>query len=130
MPTYTAVVTLIAIALYFFLATRVPLARGKFQIQLPATTGHPDFERIFRIHQNTLEWMPTFLVPLWLCAIFLSDIGAAALGLVWIAGRIIYFIGYRNAVAKRLPGFFIQSTACLLLFLGASVGVLMHVLRG
>jgi glutathione S-transferase len=130
MPVYTAVVTLIAIALYFFLATRVPLARRKFHVELPASTGHPDFERIFRIHQNTLEWMPTFLVPLWLCAIFLSDIGAAALGLVWVAGRILYFIGYRKAVAKRLPGFFIQSTACLLLFIGAAVGVATHLLRG
>ena len=28
----------------------------------------PISNRIFRVHVNTLEWMPTFLVPLWLCA--------------------------------------------------------------
>jgi glutathione S-transferase len=126
MPHYTAVVTLLAIALYFFLATRVAVARGKFGVRHPATTGHPDFERVFRIHMNTLEWMPTFLVPLWLCAIYLSDIGAAALGLVWIVGRILYFVGYREAVEKRLPGFFIQSAACLLLFIGAAAGIVMR----
>ena len=65
MPYYTPIVTLLAVAFYFFLATRVAVARGKFGVSLPATTGNPDFERIFRVHQNTLEWMPTFLVPLW-----------------------------------------------------------------
>jgi glutathione S-transferase len=130
MPHYTAIVTLLSVALYFFLATRVAAAHGKFDVRLPATTGNPDFERIFRVHVNTLEWMPSYLVPLWLCAIYLSDAVAAALGLVWIVGRVVYFIGYSRAVEKRLPGFFIQSMACLLLFIGATAGVIMHVARG
>jgi glutathione S-transferase len=126
MPTYTAIVTLLAIAFYFFLATRVAVAHGKFNVRLPAMSGNPDFERIYRIHANTLEWMPTFLVPLWLCAVYLSDIGAAAIGLVWIVGRIMYFTGYSKAVEKRLPGFYLQSAACFLLFIGAAVGVAMR----
>jgi len=126
MPSYTAIVTLLAVAFYFFLATRVAVARGKFNIRLPATTGHPDFERVFRVHQNTLEWMPTFLVPLWLCAIYLNDIAAAVLGLVWIGGRVLYFTGYSKGVEKRLPGFFIQSAACALLFVCALAGIVMR----
>ena len=125
MPHYTAIVTLLAVALYFFFATRVAVAHGKFGVKLPATTGNVDFERVFRAHENTLEWMPTFLVPLWLCAIYLSDIAAAALGLLWIVGRVVYFVGYSKAVEKRLPGFFIQSTACMLLFVGAAAGIVM-----
>jgi glutathione S-transferase len=130
MPNYTALVSLLAVALYFFLATRVAGARRTFSIKHPATTGNPDFERIFRAHVNTLEWMPTFLVPLWLCAIYLSDVTAAVLGLVWIVGRAVYFVGYRRAVEKRLPGFAIQAVVCVLLFVGATVGVVMHLLRG
>ena len=126
MPHYTAVVTLLAIAFYSFLATRVAAAHSKFGVRLPATTGNPDFERTFRAHMNTLEWMPTFLAPLWLCAIYLSDTAAAVLGLVWIVGRAMYFAGYSRAVEKRLPGFFIQSTVCFLLFIGAAVGVVMQ----
>src|SRR5262249_52924509 len=110
MPYYSAIVTLLAVAFYFFLATRVAAAHSKFGVKLPATTGNPDFERISRAHTNTLEWMPTFLVPLWLCATYLSDTAATVLGLVWIVGRALYFAGYSNAVEKRLPGFFIQST--------------------
>jgi glutathione S-transferase len=74
--------------------------------------------------------MPTFLVPLWLCAIYLNDTVAAALGLFWIVGRILYFVGYRQAVEKRLPGFFIQVTACLLLFIAAAVGIVRHIAGG
>ena len=126
MPYYTAISTLLAIAFYFFLATQVARARVKFNIKHPATTGDPHFERIFRAHINTLEWMPTFLAPLWLCAIYLNDAAAAVIGLIWIGGRIWYFVGYSRAVEKRLPGFFIQSTACLLLFVGAIAGLVMH----
>jgi len=38
----------------------------------------------------------------------------------------VYFAGYKRAVEKRLPGFFIQGTVCLLLFIGAVVGVVMR----
>jgi glutathione S-transferase len=126
MPHYTALVTLLAVAFYFFLATRVAVAHGKFNVKLPAMIGNPDFERVVRAHVNTLEWMPTFLVPLWLCAVYLSDITAAVLGLVWIVGRALYYNGYSKAVEGRLPGFFVQATACFLLFIGAIAGVIMH----
>jgi glutathione S-transferase len=126
MPYYTAIVTLLAVAFYFFLATRVAVAHGRFAVQLPAMIGNPDFERVRRVHLNTHEWMPTFLVPLWLCAVYFNDIAAAVLGIMWISGRIAYFIGYSKAVEGRLPGFFVQSTACFLLFIGATVGILTH----
>lgn len=126
MPYYSAIVTLLAVAFYFFLATRVAVARGRFGVKHPATTGNPDFERIFRAHINTLEWMPIFLAPLWICAVYLNDAAAAVLGLIWIAGRAWYFSGYSRAVAKRLPGFLVQTSACFLLFAGAVVGVLTH----
>lgn len=126
MPHYTAAVTLAAIAFYFFLATRVAAARRRYGIKQPATTGNLDFERVFRVHTNTLEWLPTFLVPLWLCAVYFDDRTAAALGLVWIVGRIVYFVGYSAAVEKRLPGFLVQTMAVFLLFVGAVVGLVWH----
>jgi hypothetical protein len=76
-PCYTAIVTLLTVGLYFCMATRVAVARGKFNVELAATTGNADFERVFRAHVNTLDWMQTFPAPLWLCAIYLSDIAAA-----------------------------------------------------
>lgn len=128
MANYTAIVTLVATAVYFFFATQVAVAHGKYGVKQPATYGNPDFERVFRAHVNMLEWMPTFLAPLWLCAIYLSDIGAAALGVIWIVGRLIYFYGYSRAAEGRLPGFFIQSTVCFILFIGAAVGIARHMI--
>jgi glutathione S-transferase len=128
MPPYTSMVTMLVVLFYFFIATRVPVARRQFDVKLPAITGHPDFERVFRVHQNTLEWMPVFLPSLWLCAYYLSDVGAAVLGLVWMVARYLYYRGYARAVPGRIPGFLIQSIACLLLVLGAIVGMAMRFL--
>jgi glutathione S-transferase len=86
---------------------------------LPAISGNPDFERVFRVQMNTLEWLPIFLPSLWLFAIYVSDQAAAALGLLWIAGRIFYMIGYIKATERRSPGFFIQALACAVLLFGA-----------
>ena len=117
---------LLAVLFYFFVATRVAAAHARYGVKLPAMTGNPDFERVYRVQMNMLEWMPTFLVPLWLFALYLSDIWAAVLGLVWIAGRVWYLVGYSRATEGRLPGFLIQSSVCIVLFIGAVVGVMMR----
>lgn len=117
-------------ALYFFFATRVAVARGRYGVMLPATTGHPDFERVYRAHVNMLEWMPTFLIPLWLSAVYWNDAIAAALGLLWVIGRVWYFAGYSKAVEKRVPGFLVQATASILLFVGSIIGIAMHFPEG
>jgi glutathione S-transferase len=124
MPRYTALVTVLVVLFYFFLATRVSAARAKFNVKLPATSGHPDFDRVIRVHLNTLEWMPIFLPLLWLCAVYFSDAIAALLGLVWIGGRALYLVGYSQAVEKRVPGFFVQSSACILLLICAVIGII------
>jgi glutathione S-transferase len=116
---YTALVTCLAILFYFFTSIQVSKARVAFDIKVPATSGNLDFERVFRVQMNTLEWMPIFLPSLWLFAIYISDRLAAAIGLLWIAGRILYMTGYSQAAKKRGPGFGIQAGAAILLWLGA-----------
>jgi hypothetical protein len=39
----------------------------------------------------------------WLFALYVSDMGAVAIGLVWILGRILYFVG--AVAAKQANGF-------------------------
>jgi uncharacterized membrane protein YecN with MAPEG domain len=115
----TTLVTLLAIAFYFFTIMNVSRSRSRTGVKVPAISGHPDFERAFRIQANTLEWMPIFLPALWLFAIYIGDAIAAGIGAVWIAGRIVYFIGYSKAAAKRGPGFMIQGIAAIALWAGA-----------
>ena len=66
---FTALVTCLALLFYFFTSIQVSKARTAFGIKVPAISGHPDFERVFRVQMNTLEWMPVFLPSLWLFAV-------------------------------------------------------------
>jgi glutathione S-transferase len=122
MPHFTAIVTLLAVGFYFFTGLAVARARAKFGVKAPATAGHPDFERVFRVQMNTLEWMPLFLPSLWIFALYVNDLAAAAAGIVWILGRILYYRGYTVAAEKRQAGFAIQTLATVILFAGAFAG--------
>src|SRR4051794_14823737 len=87
--------------------------RDKHGVQPPATTGAPEFERAFRVQQNTLEALPLFLVPLWLAALWFQPARwlPAVVALVWIAGRFIYMHDYVAADRARGPGLRIQAFA-------------------
>jgi len=124
---YVAIVSLLALLTYFWMALMVGRARGKSGISAPAMTGDPVLERTIRAHYNTLEWLPLFLVPLWLFAIYWSDLIAAIVGLVWIVGRIVYALGYVADPKKREVGFLIQAVAVAVLLFG-SLGRLVYVL--
>ena len=127
---FTALVTCLAILFYFFTSTRVARARAAYGVKAPAISGNPDFERVFRVQMNTLEWMPIFLPSLWLFAIYISDPIAAVLGLVWIAGRVLYMTGYSQAANKRSRGFGIQALATGILLLGALGAIVWRIVHG
>ena len=116
---WTAIVTIVALLVYFNMSLGVGRARGKTGIHAPAMTGDPLLERAVRVHMNTLEWLPIFLAGLWLFAIFWNEVAAAALGVVWIVGRLLYASGYMADPAKRSTGFLIQFAAAALLLIGA-----------
>ncbi len=130
MPHFTALVTLLAVALYFYTGILVARARVKYGVKVPATTGNVDFERTFRVQQNTLEWMPIFLPLLWFFVLYVNDWSAALLGLVWLAGRVVYIRGYAAAADKRHRGFAIQAFACGALFIGVLAGIVWRMAQG
>lgn len=120
---YTAAVTILAVILYIYMGIRVGQARGKYKIDAPAMTGHPDFERAVRIHLNTMEFMVAFLPALWLAALYFGGWIPPLLGLIWVIGRVIYMVGYSAAADKRSLGFSIQALAAIALLILAIVGV-------
>lgn len=123
----SALVTILAIIVYYYMGIQVGQMRSKHGVNAPAMTGHPEFERAFRVQMNTLEHLPVFIPLLWLATIYFSILPWAAplLGLVWIAGRIVYMDGYMKAAEKRGPGFGICAVAELLLLLLALIGIVM-----
>ena len=127
---YTALVTVLAILFYFSTSAGVARARQKFGVPAPAMTGNPDFERVFRVQMNTLEWMPIFLPALWLFALYVGDKWAAGLGVIWIAGRMLYMVRYAQAAERRGPGFMIQALVCGVLLIGALIGIVASLAHG
>jgi glutathione S-transferase len=125
----TALVTCLTVLMYFLFSFRVGKARQTYSVKAPAISGNPDFERVSRVHMNTLEWMPIFLPALWLFAIYISDAIAAALGVIWIIGRVFYMTGYAKAANKRGPGFAIQGGAAIILWLGATGAILWRLIH-
>ncbi|KRB23432.1 hypothetical protein ASE05_12525 [Mesorhizobium sp. Root172] len=114
-----AIVTLFCSLMIFGMALTVARTHKSTGILAPAMTGDPLLERTIRAHANTVEWLPIFLPSMWLFAIYWSPNWAAVFGVLWMAGRIVYFVGYRTAPLKRYPGFFIQAVAAFALLFGA-----------
>jgi glutathione S-transferase len=124
---WTAIVTIVAVVLYIIMSIRVGRMRGKHNVEAPATTGAPEFERAYRVQMNTLEQMPIFLPALWLATIYFKRFGIAppALGAIWVIGRVLYMEGYMSDPSKRGFGFTISTLSQLLLLILAAVGVVM-----
>src|SRR5258705_2579447 len=62
-------ITVLALLEYSILGVMVARARGRYGVAAPATTGNPDFERYFRVHENTLEALIVFIPAVWIFAL-------------------------------------------------------------
>ena len=116
----------LAVIFYTVAAMNVGRLRQKHGILAPACAGHPEFERAFRVQQNTLEQLVLFLPALWLFALLVSAFWGALIGLVWIAGRALYALAYLRAPETRGPGFAIAAMSSLVLLLGALIGAVVN----
>ena len=118
---YVAIVTALALLEYMWISVRVGAARGKYNVEAPATSGNPIWERHYRVQQNTVEQLVVFLPAVWIFASFGSPAWAAALGLLFVAGRLVYAITYVQDPAKRTVGFGMTFLANVVLVLGSLV---------
>jgi glutathione S-transferase len=120
---WPALITIATVVLHFILAWNVGKARGKYKIDAPAMSGHPDLERVIRVQGNTLEGTMMFLPALWLFAAFVSGLWSAVLGAVWVIARVWYAIAYAQDAGKRGPAFGLSTFVFVVLTLGATWGV-------
>jgi glutathione S-transferase len=84
-------------------------------------SGNPDFERVVRVHANTMEQLIFFLPLLWLFSWYVSPLWGAGIGMAWVIGRILYAWGYYQAAEKRGPGFAIASLSSMVLLVGTFI---------
>src|SRR5258708_13698810 len=58
---YVDIVTALALLQFIVFGFRVGAARGRYGVKAPAITGNETFERFFRVQQNTLDHLISFL---------------------------------------------------------------------
>ena len=117
------VVILAALIEYIVFTGLVGRARGKYKVSAPAMTGHPDFERANRVHQNTLESLIVFIPAAWIFGLYVSPRWAAAIGVLFVVARALYAVGYLRAAEKRSLGAGLTALDNIVLVVGALVGV-------
>jgi uncharacterized MAPEG superfamily protein len=68
-------------------------------------SGAPEFERMFRVHYNTMELLVVFLPALWLYAHMVNPVWGAGIGVVYLIGRLVYRAAYLKDPSGRSLGF-------------------------
>ncbi|MDB5108439.1 MAG: hypothetical protein JWM69_1380 [Candidatus Binatus sp.] len=123
-----ALVTMLALAEYLALAFLVGRARVLHKVEAPATTGDPEFERYFRVHQNTLEALIVFIPAVWIFSLTVHYHLGVALGVLFLIARIVYASGYLKAPGKRAPGALMTFAVNGILVLGSIIAILIKAL--
>ena len=117
----TALVSVLALAYFVWTGIAVGRARAKHGVKAPAVTGPEEFNRTFRVQQNTLEQIVLFLPALWLAQALANAIWVPLVGLVWIVGRILYGSSYQRDPASRSTGFMLTFVPTMVLLLTALI---------
>ena len=117
---YIVIVAMLALLQFVYFMVEVGRARGRCGIAAPATTGNEEFERYFRVQQNTLEQLVIFLPALVAAGMFGNAFVAAPIGLLFVVGRALYARAYVRDPSSRTIGFALSLLANLAL-IGAAL---------
>jgi len=121
---FVSFVASLALLEYLIITLLTGRARATYKVEAPATTGHPMFERWYRVQQNTVEQLVVFVPALFLFAEQVGPRIAGLLGLLFVAGRWIYARSYIADPSTRGLGFGLSFFAIAALVVGALIGSL------
>ncbi len=127
-------IIIIALIEYIFFAAKTGMARVKYQVKAPAISGHPMFERHYRVQMNTLEQLIIFIPGLLVFAWTGEAVGwpaheiSALLGVIWIIGRAVYYRAYLGDPAQRGIGFMMTMIPSMTMLLASFIAILVSLL--
>ncbi len=121
---FTILATFSALMTYCWFMLKVIQARKKFGIEAPKTSGNADFERVYRVQQNTVEQLVLFLPSLFIFGTYVSDHLAGLLGLGWTAARVLYAAEYYADAKTRGPGAALTFLIGIVLLVGGTLGAM------
>ena len=125
-----AIVTGLILIQTFHFAFQVGQARVKHGVNAPAITGADEFNRAFRVHQNSVEQLILFIPALWMFAYYIHDLTAAGIGLLYLVSRVIYRHHYLKDPKSRGTGFLPGVLLLAILILGSIIGAGLSLYRG
>lgn len=125
---FVAIVITLALLQYFVFGMLVGKARGKYEVHAPAISGHPVFERYYRVHQNTLEMIVMFIPSIVMFSYWVRPDIAAGIGAIYLIGRLIYLRAYVSDPASRGLGFMLSMLPVLVLLLGGGIAAVLSLL--
>jgi uncharacterized membrane protein YecN with MAPEG domain len=117
-------VAVLALLEYLAFTLLTGRARVQYKVRAPATSGHEMYERAYRVQMNTLEQLLVFLPALFLAGMYWPPAVVAAVGAVFLVGRLLYRFQYVKEPASRAPGFILSLLPNVVLLLDSLVGVL------
>ena len=120
---YVELVALLALLQFLVFIVLVGRARGRYGIKAPACSGHEIFDRYFRVQQNTQESLLMFLPALWIAAAYWNPLWIAAVGAIYLVGRVLYCASYVRDPGSRGMGYMLTAIPIVALLLAALYGV-------
>ncbi len=123
MPLVQLVIGL-ALAQFIFFLFAVGRARATYNVAAPATTGNEVFERYFRVQMNTLELLVVFVPAILLFGQFFGGYLAAALGVVYLICRLVYFTSYVKDPKSRGIGYGLSIMPIMIFVAGVIIGAI------
>jgi len=121
---WVELVAVLAVTQFLAFGVLTGRAREVSGVKAPATSGHPAFERMYRVQMNTLEVLVAFLPALFVAARYGHPLLVAGLGLVYLIGRLVYWRAYVSDPSKRAVGFLLSIVPVVVLLAVALIGLL------
>jgi glutathione S-transferase len=106
---------------------RTGFSRGKYGIPAPKTVGNETWERIYRVHQNTMEQLVVFIPALLCFAYYVSGKWAIPLGLAFLVFRQLYSVMYIKDPTRRM--FPLTFLVNVILVIGSLIGIILDLVR-
>lgn len=118
-------VAVLAVLQFILFGVLVGSARTKYGVKAPATSGHPQFERLYRVQMNTLELLVALLPAMYLAARYWSPSLVAVGGAIYLLGRLVYWRAYTRDPASRALGYGLSAFPVLTMLGAAVVGIVL-----
>lgn len=121
---YASLIVLLALLQYVWFTMRVGISRGKYHVDAPSCEGDENWERQFRVQQNTMEQLIIFIPASYAFAYYMSPTWVLLAGGLYIIGRFLYSAEYLKDPKSRTPGMATTLLANVILLVGALFGLI------